>query len=261
MKKNRMTGCMKLLLLIASLLWLSQTLQAEEALSIVKKADGLLVGEKMYGVSEMTVFRSGKARPTMKVETYSMLKNDKDHSLTVYKEPARMRGTAYLMIGDDLWVKFGSTGRTRKLSSSAKKNSAGGTDFSYADMGESSRGISAKYNVSMENSNAVIDGKKCYEIFFYPKVGTEGVYEKLVAFITHAEYHYLKIDYYEDKANIKTLSFSDYRKSGEKEYPCRMVMVSHAKPSRTEVVTSHIEFDSARVQDRFFTSAYLAKVK
>ena len=252
---------MKLLLITVSFLWLSQTIHAEEALSIVEKADSLFIGQRMYSVSEMTVFRSGKARPTMKVESYSMLKNDKDHTLTVYKEPARMRGTAYLMIGDDLWVKFGSTGRTRKLSSSAKKNSAGGTDFSYADMGESSQGISHKYNVKMESSNTVVDGEKCYEISFYPKAGTESLYEKLVAFITHENYHYLKIDYYENEANIKTLTFSDYRKSGAKQYPYRMVMVSHTKPSRTEVVTSHIEFDSAKVQDRFFTSSYLARVK
>ena len=252
---------MKVLLITVTLLLLSLTVQAEEAASIVKRADSLLIGERMYSISEMTVFRSDKARPTMKVESYSMFKNGKDHTLTVYKEPARMRGTAYLMIGDDLWVKFGSTGRTRKLSSSAKKNSAGGTDFSYADIGESSQGISAKYNVRMENSNAVVDGKKCYEISFHPKAGTEGVYEKLVAFITHEDYHYLRIEYYENEANIKTAAFSDYRKSGQKEYPYRMVMVNHTKPSRTEVVTSYIEFDSARVQDRFFTSVYLAGVK
>ena len=234
---------------------------AEDALDIVRRADSLLIGTKTYGVSEMTVFRSDKARPTMKVETYSMAKNSTDYSLTVYKDPARMRGTAYLMIGDDLWVKFGSTGRTRKLSSSAKKNSAGGTDFSYADMGESSQGISYKYNVIMEKSNVTVDGIKCYEISLHPKAGTKGVYEKLVVFITHEDYHYLRIDYYEDGANIKTLTFSDYRKTGQKEYPYRMVMVNHTKPSRTEVVTSSIDFDSDRVQDRFFTSSYLAGIK
>ncbi|MBA7523307.1 hypothetical protein ES705_15431 [subsurface metagenome] len=239
----------------------SQMAQAEDTLDIVMKADSLLIGTKIYSVSEMTVFRSDKARPTMKVETYSMAKSGTDHSLTVYKEPARMRGTAYLMIGDDLWVKFGSTGRTRKLRSSAKKNSAGGTDFSYADMGESSQGISYKYNVIMENSNVTVAGNTCYEISLHPKAGTEGFYEKLTAFITHDNYHYLRIDYYEDGANIKTLTFSDYRKIGQKEYPYRMVMVNHTKPSRTEVVTGAIEFDSSRVQDRFFTSSYLAGIK
>ena len=195
------------------------------------------------------------------MKQFLLHERDKDYSLAVYKQPARMKGTAYLTIGNDLWVKFGSTGRTRKLSSSAKKNSAGGTDFSYADMGESNQGISHKYNVRMENNNAMVDGEKCYEISLYPKAGTQGAYEKLVAFITHNDYHYRKIVYFENAANIKTLTFSDYRESGAREYPHRMVMVSHTKPSRTVVVTSIIEFDSARVQDRFFTSSYLARVK
>jgi len=255
MKRSRILTA--LLIVIGS----AQLVQAEDALDIVRRADNLLIGIKTYSISEMTVFRSDKARPTMKVETYSMVKNGTDYSLTVYKEPARMKGTAYLMIGEDLWVKFGSTGRTRKLSSSAKKNSAGGTDFSYADMGESSQGISYKYNVIMENSNVTVDGNTCYEISLHPKAGTERFYEKLVAFITHEDYHYLRIDYYEDGANIKTLTFLDYRKTGQKEYPYTMVMANHSQPSRTEVVTSAIEFDSSRVQDRFFTSSYLAGIK
>ncbi len=255
MKRSRILTA--LLIIIGS----SQLVQAETALDIVRKADSLLIGNKIYSISEMTVYRSGKARPTMEVEGYSMAKNGTDYSLTVYKEPARMRGTAYLMIGDDLWVKFGSTGRTRKLSSSAKKNSAGGMDFSYADMGESSQGISYKYNVRMENNNATLGGEKCYEISLHPKAGTEGVYEKLVAYIAKENYHYLKIDYFEAGANIKSLTFSDYRQVEGKDYPFQYIMKSHVKPSETVVITSKVEFDSDRVQDRFFTSSYLAGIK
>lgn len=40
-------------------------------------------------------------------------------------------------------VRFGSTGRVRKLTSSARRDSAGGTDFSCADMGEGSDGVPA----------------------------------------------------------------------------------------------------------------------
>ncbi|MQY76474.1 MAG: outer membrane lipoprotein-sorting protein, partial [Spirochaeta sp.] len=197
----------------------AQMVLAEEALEIVKKADGNLIGNKIYSISEMTVYRSGKARPTMEVEGFSMAKNGEDYSLSIYRKPAKMKGTAYLMIGDDLWVKFASTGRTRKLSSSAKKNSAGGTDFSYADMGESSQGISAKYNVRMENSKATVAGDKCYEISFHPQEGTEGVYEKLVAYIAKESYRYLRIDYYEAGAVIKSLTLSDYRQVAGRDYP------------------------------------------
>ena len=40
-----------------------------------------------------------------------------------------------------------------------------------------------------------------------------------------------------------------------------MVMESHTEPSRTEMTAIEIEFDSSRVNDRLFTTAYLRKIK
>jgi len=251
----------RILIVLLAILALAQPGGAQDALAIVKKADEAFAVKRAYSVSKMTVYRSGKARPTMVMETYTMEKNDREHSLSVYKEPARMRGTAYLMIGDDLWVKFSSTGRTRKLSSSAKKNSAGGTDFSYFDMGESSQGLSVKYELTMADRNAVLDGEKCYKIVFSPKPGLGAPYEKLVAYIAKENYRYLKIDYFEAGANIKSLTLSDYRDVDGKDYPYKMIMESHTRPSRTEMVTSMVEFNSSRVKDNYFTVSYLEKIK
>jgi hypothetical protein len=252
---------MRSVLIIAVLSVLSNTLPAEDAESIVWKADDLLISPRTYSESEITVYRSDKPRPTMRVETYDMRRADTGHSLTIYTAPAKMRGTAYLTIGDDLWVRFGSTGRVRKLSSSAKKNSAGGTDFSYSDMGESGQGVATKYIAKMGNSNAMCSGSSCWEIHLFPKPNTEGTYEKLVAFIAKENFHYLKIDYYEAGANIKTLFLEDYRAAGEKAYPYRVTMESHVKPSRTEVITTAIQFDSAKVQDSYFTTSYLQRIR
>ncbi len=251
----------RILIILLAVSGLAQPAGAQDALAIVKKADEAFTANRVYSVSEMTVYRSGKARPTMVMETYTMEKNGRDHSLSVYKEPARMRGTAYLMIGDDLWVKFSSTGRTRKLSSSAKKSSAGGTDFSYYDMGESSQGISVKYEVTMEDSNAIVDGEKCYKIGFSPKPGLEAPYEKLVAYIDKENYRYLRIDYFEAGANIKSLTMSDYRDVDGKDYAYKMIMESHTRPSRTEMVSSVVELNSSRVKDNYFTVSYLEKIK
>jgi len=239
----------------------SPALPAEDAEEIVQKADNLMISTRTYSKSEMTVFRSGQPRPTMRVRSYDMRKGDKSFSLAVYEAPAKMRGTAYLTIGDDLWVRFGSTGRIRKLSSSAKKSSAGGTDFSYSDMGESGRGMADKYRAKMGKRNASFDGKSCWEIQLYPKPNAEGVYEKLIAFVSKENYHYLKIDYYEAGANIKTLLLEDYKEIGAKSYPNKITMKSHVKPSRTEVITTAIEFDSPEVRERYFTTSYLKRIK
>lgn len=239
----------------------SSTLPAEDAESIVRKADDLLISARTYSESEMTVFRSGRPRPTMRVKSYDMRKGDKSFSLAVYETPAKMRGTAYLTIGDDLWVRFGSTGRVRKLSSSAKRSSAGGTDFSYSDMGESGQGVATKYRAKMGKTNARHDGISCWEIHLFPNPNAEGVYEKLIAFVAKENYHYLRIDYFEAGANIKTLLLEDYREIGDKSYPYKITMENHAKPSQTEVITTAIEFDSPEVRDRYFTTSYLKRIK
>jgi len=252
---------MRFLMAFVVLLVISSILPAEDAESIVRKADDLLISTRTFSESEMTVFRSGRPRPTMRLKSYDMRKGDKSFSLSVYEAPAKMRGTAYLTIENDLWVRFGSTGRVRKLSSSAKKNSAGGTDFSYSDMGESGQGMATKYTAKMGNGKTRYNGISCWEIHLSPKPNTEGVYEKLIVFVAKENYHYLRIDYFEAGANIKSLLLEDYREIGDKSYPYRITMLSHVKPSQTEVITTSIEFDSPEVQDRYFTTSYLKRIK
>ncbi len=234
-------------------------LSAETAQEIVNRADEAFKGDRVYSTSRMTVYKSGEAQPVQEMESYTMEKDGKTYSLSVYTAPRRMKGTANLMIEDDLWVRFGSTGRTRKLSSSAKKNSAGGTDFSYADMGDGGQGLSEKYTPRLEGEEKV-EGELCYKIELTAS-SDDAPYEKMIVYITKETYRYMEIEYYESNANIKTMTFYDYRTVNGTDYPFRYVMENHTKPSRTEVVVGTFEIDSTRVKDRFFTTGYLESIR
>lgn len=234
---------------------------AQNADEIVQRAEQSFVGNRIYSLSTMTVYRSGSARPAMEAESYTMSRGGSDYALTIYLEPARMKGTAYLMIDDDLWVRFSSTGRVRKLSSSAKRNSTGGTDFSYSDMGESGRGIARKYRAALEKRGVSVQDEACFQIGFTPEPGQEDTYEKLVVYIGQESFRYLKIDYLQSGAVIKSLTLSDYRDVGGKEYPFRMTMESHTAPTRTEVLVKSVQFDSPRVQESIFSVSYLDKLQ
>jgi len=242
------------------------TAEAEEnASAIVKRADAPFLAEKMYSIGTMTIYRSGNPRPGMEIETYSMNRGDKYYSLTIYKKPARLKGTAYLISDNDLWVRFASTGRVRKLSSSARKNSAGGSDFSYEDMGENGKGIASQYTALLLSSKALVNGRRCYQIKLVPRVANKNNgashYEKVVVFIDRENYRYLKIDYYRNGANIKSLYFSDYKTVKKRDYPFKLVMENHTKPTKTVIVTEEIELDSPRVKDSLFTTAYLKRIR
>lgn len=228
---------------------------------IVRNADSSMIDDRMFSVSEMTVFRSDKPQASMRIETYSLREVDKNRSLTVYRAPARMKGTAYLLIDDDLWVRFSSTGRVRKLSSSARKNSAGGSDFSYNDMVSENEGISADYGVDLLRSGVPVEGVPCYEILFTAEPGADAPYEKAVAFISRSEQNYIRVDFYEQGANIKSLHLGEYREVDGRLYPFRMEMVSHVRPTRTVVVVEEVEFGSPKVETRMFSQAYLSEIR
>jgi hypothetical protein len=247
--------------IIALILFCTSILTADSAREIVDRADKPFRGTRIYSLSEMTVYRSGEARPTLEIEGYSMREDGEELSLSLYLGPARMKGTAYLMIENDLWVRFSSTGRIRKLSSSAKKNSAGGTDFSYYDMADSGQGFAEDYAMQLDGQDENVQGQRCYRVTLVPKPDSDIPYEKVVCYITREDYKYLELEYYEDGAHIKTLRFSDYRKVGSRSYPFRYEMESHTKPSRTEVVVKTVEFDSPKVEQSMFSVPYLSRIR
>jgi len=249
----------KILSLLLLTVFTAGVLMAQNAQEIVDRADQAFVGDRVYSTTRMTVYRSGEAQPVQEMESYSMEKNGKTYSLTIYTAPRRMKGTANLMIEDDLWVRFSSTGRIRKLSSSAKKNSAGGSDFSYADMGDGGQGLSEKYSPEISGEET-INGERCYQIQLNA-TSSDAPYEKMVVYVTKDTYRYMKIDYFESSANIKSMTFSDYRTINGRDYPFAYVMENHTKPSRTEVEIDIFEINSSRVQDRYFTTGYLESIR
>lgn len=234
-------------------------LTALTAQDIVDKADKAFKANNIYSVSTVTVYRGGKAQPAQEIEGYSMQKNGKSYSLSIYKTPERMKGTAMLMIDNDLWVRFASTGRVRKLSSSAKKNSAGGSDFSYADMGDSGQGLSVKYTPELAGKQKT-GGVLCYKVKLGAK-DSDAPYRKLIVYIAIDNYRYIQVDYVEHDAIIKTMTLSDYRMIDGLNYPFKIIMVSHVKDSRTVIVTDRFESNSSKIKDRYFTTGYLQSIR
>lgn len=244
-----------ILMLLKSLLGFSQG-----ADQVLEEADKAFKVKDLYSITEIVITRNGKTLPIQIVEGFSTVIDEKNYSLSVYKSPKKMQGNANLMIEDNLWVKFASTGRVRKLSSSAKKNSSGGSDFSYVDMGSGSEGIAANYTSKLLGEKK-INGSKCYEIELIPTPNNESGYDKLIVYVSKEKHEYLEILYYEDGANIKSLYLSEYRQLGEYTYPYKMVMKSNVKDSQTEIITKELELNSTKVTENLFTQSYLKKIK
>lgn len=251
---------MKKITLILLLLTTIVRIFAIDVNNIITKADAAFKLKNLYSVTEIVIVKNGKKQPKQVVKVYSTNKNGVNYSLSIYQSPKKMKGNANLMIGDDLWIKFASTGRVRKLSSSAKKNSSGGSDFSYADMGSGGEGMAKDYTPKLLGEKK-IDRKMCYEIELKPTQGNDSGYNKLIIYIDTENFRYILIEYFKDSANIKTLSLSDYRKIQDVDFPFKLAMKNHSKDSVTNMITTEIQYNSSLVKESLFSQSYLKKVK
>lgn len=234
---------------------------SQNADTLLDEADGIFEVDRVYSRSTLSVTRSGRDQAPQGMESYVLEAADGTaRSLSVFRAPPRVAGTAYLMIGDDLWMRFASTGRIRKMSSSAKKNSAAGSDFSYADMGEGSSSFSDQYDAAYDGTER-IEGVACHRLILTARRGERDAYECLTVWITQAEHRYLRIEYFDKGAPIKVMDFADFRSVGGIEYPYLITMRSLARDSVSVVVTDYMEFDSPRVEERFFSTAYLETIR
>ncbi len=234
---------------------------SQNAAALLADGDRIFELDRVYSRSTLFITRSGRKQAPQVMEGYDMEAPDGTaRSLSIFRDPPRVSGTAYLMIGDDLWIRFASTGRIRKMSSSAKKNSAAGSDFSYADMGEGSKSFSDQYEAVYDGRER-IDGTACYRLILTPRPGEGGTYEKLTVWITEEGHRYFRIRYFDKGAPIKVMDLEDYRPVGGIDYPFRITMRSLAKDSVSVIVTEVMEFDSSRVEERFFSAAYLETIR
>ncbi|MEE8440272.1 MAG: outer membrane lipoprotein-sorting protein [Spirochaetia bacterium] len=229
---------------------------------IVDSAERSFTQTSVYTVSEMTSYVGDRERRSFSLESYTLIADGVTRWLTVFNEPPRMRGTAYLSVGEDVWVRFGSTGRVRKLTSAGRRESAGGTDFSYADLGEGGGGgISADYFLRLIDDRSRRDGVPSYEIELTPKPGSPAAYEKLVAYVSHDDFRYLAVEYFDSGAHTKTLTLSDYRTVDGVDYPFLVTMRNLARDTHTEIIMRSIEFDTDRIRESMFSEEYLNQME
>jgi len=234
---------------------------AQDARGLLTVADKALELDGIYSRSSLEIIKNGKEQAPQVMDSFELDADDgTSRTLTVFLEPARVAGTAYLMVGDDLWVRFASTGRTRKMSSSAKKNSAAGSDFSYSDMGEGNKSFTSQYDPVYDGTEKV-DGLDCHRLVLTPRPGEDTDYEKLIVWISRESGQYRRIEYHQDGSPVKVMDMDDYRALGDVFYPYKMTMTSLTKKSVSIITTDLIEYDSPKVKDGFFTTSYLDTIR
>jgi outer membrane lipoprotein-sorting protein len=171
---------------------------------------------------------------------------DGDKSLSIFDEPADVKGTASLTWShsdkpDEQWLYLPALKRVKRISSKNKSGPFMGSEFAFEDIG--SQEVD-KYNyVYLRDEN--IAGADTFVIERYPVDKNSG-YTKQVAWIEKERYVALKIDFYDRKDTLlKTLIASEFNQYLGKHWrPAKMEMINHQSGKSTVLEFQDYQFQT-----------------
>ncbi|HFD79460.1 MAG TPA: outer membrane lipoprotein-sorting protein [Gammaproteobacteria bacterium] len=188
--------------------------------------------------------------------------DDGDKSLTIFDEPADVRGTAFLSYThrsgpDDQWLYLPALKRVKRISSRNKSGPFMGSEFAYEDL--SSQEVE-KYTYKYLRDEPCGE-LQCFVIERYPVDRYSG-YTRQVVWIDKQEYRPQKIVYYDRKnAKLKTLSFSDYHQYLDRYWRAHdMYMENHQTGKSTRLLWKNYRFKTG-LTERDFDRNILKRVR
>jgi outer membrane lipoprotein-sorting protein len=251
-----------LLLFFTFSLW-AQTPQ-EKGLQIAKEVDKSDEGFES-STSQMKMILKNKQGDTatrfIRNRTLEV-KDDGDKSMSIFDEPADVKGTAFLtwshgLKPDQQWMYLPALKRVKRISSKNKSGPFMGSEFAYEDI--SSQEVE-KYSYEYKRDKK-INGVDCYEIIRYPQYKHSG-YKRSISFIDKKRLVPIKIVFYDRKDSLlKTLSASGYKQYENKHWRAtKMEMINHQTGKSTILEWSDYKFKTG-LKDNDFRKNILKRVR
>ena len=198
--------------------------------------------------------RSGKESVRKIINRQLEVEGDGDKSLSLFREPKDVDGTAMLTFThglepDDQWLYLPSLKRVKRISSKNKSGPFMGSEFAFEDLG--SQEIK-KYTYTYLGEEACGEGYECYMIERIPQYKNSG-YTRQVSWIDVEHYRNIKQDYYDRKGSLlKTLELFGY-----KEYPGSywradlFEMTNHQTGKSTSLHWNNYDFETEMTDQDF----------
>jgi len=190
------------------------------------------------------------------------VEGDGDKSLSIFDEPADVKGTKMLTYShgldpDDQWLYLPALKKVKRISSRNKSGPFMGSTFAFEDL--SSQEVE-KYTYKYLRDEACGE-MNCYVIERYPAYKFSG-YTRQVAWIDTEGYRMVKVEYYDRKKSLlKTLNAGDFQQYlGHYWRPGTMDMVNHQTGKSTLLEWKDYQFKTG-LSDRDFRSQTLKRIK
>lgn len=236
----------------------------EKGLAIAREADRRDEGFGDYTARMEMILRNRQGEESVRRVRLSNLevKGDGDKSLSIFDEPADIKGTALLTFthkagSDDQWLYLPALKRVKRIASDNKSGPFMGSEFAYEDI--ASQEVE-KYTYKYLRDETY-EGKPCFVSERYP-VDKHSGYTRQVLWIDQAEYRPWKIDFYDRKASLlKTLVWRGYRQYLGKYWRAdEMFMQNHQSGKSTLLKWSDYKF-RVGLKDADFNEASLNRAR
>ncbi|MDX1253125.1 MAG: outer membrane lipoprotein-sorting protein [Gammaproteobacteria bacterium] len=236
----------------------------EKGLAIAVEADRRDLGFGDFTADMLMILKNKQGEESTRVVRVQNLevKDDGDKSLSIFDEPADVKGTTMLTYShkvedDDQWMYLPALKRVKRIASDNKSGSYMGSEFAYEDIGSQEV---EKYTYKYLRDE-VIEGQPCFVVERYP-VNKNSGYKRQVTWIDKAEYRPWKIDFYDRKDSLlKTLTIKGYKQYLKKHWrPDEMFMVNHQTGKSTLLKWSNYKFH-AGLTDADFTQESLKRAR
>ena len=190
------------------------------------------------------------------------VEGDGDKSLSIFDEPADVKGTKMLTYShglkpDDQWLYLPALKRVKRISSRNKSGPFMGSTYAFEDLGSQEV---EKYTYRYLRNEPCGDWD-CYVIERYPAYKFSG-YTRQIAWIDTEGYRLVKAEFYDrKKALLKTMTSSDFQQFlGHYWRPGKMDMVNHQNGKSTLLEWTNYQFKTG-LSERDFRSQTLKRIK
>ncbi|WP_324668601.1 outer membrane lipoprotein-sorting protein [Geochorda subterranea] len=222
---------------------------------------GVLSGSGQARLELVTENRRGQQR-AYRLQIYRAEGPDgSDRQLLEYLEPADVRGTKLLSLGQpdgeaQIWLYLPALGRERRVAGADVQQSFMGTDFTYEEI---AGGATYKTDYASERlPDAELDGQPVYVVRLVPK-DPSSRYGSVQMWIDQATFVPRRIDFYDKRGELeKRLSADDLRQGDDGGWMPHLITMANAK-AQTRTIVRVLEYQPGQVPEEYFTVRYLRR--
>jgi len=158
----------------------------------------------------------------------------------------------------DMWIYLPSTRKVRRISSSERKGSFMGSEFTNGNL---SRPDMKEYTYKLVGSE-IFGGKECYKIEVTGKsdlIIKQDGFAKQLSLLEKSSHLNLKTTFYDQKGKlIKTQLFSDYKKQSNGNYFCfTMEMKNEVSGRKSVIETKNFVVGSGKKEKAFTPASFM----